>query len=168
MQISFRTIATPQLGLFGVGFSDQGLARVSFLDTPEQFAQELDTTMKAKAAPHDERVIDLLGQIQDYLEGKRKKFEVEIDWSGMTEFQREALQATFRIPYGETRTYGEIAAMIGRPRAARAVGRAEATNPLTIVVPCHRVLGADGQLHGYSGAQGLKTKAWLLELERRD
>lgn len=163
--ISYGTITTPQLGVLGVGFSEHGLVRVSFLDEPDQFPHKLGPAVEAKAAPEDKRVADLLRQIQGYLAGERTMFEVGIDWSGMTEFQRETLQATFAIPYGETRTYGEIAAQIGRPRAARAVGRAEATNPCALIIPCHRVVGADGKLHGYSGAQGLKTKAWLLAFE---
>ena len=69
------------------------------------------------------------------------------------------------IPYGETRTYGEIAAQIGTPNAPRAVGRANAANPMPLVIPCHRVIGTDGKLHGYGGAGGLKTKQWLLSME---
>jgi len=164
--ITFGTITTPQLGLLGVGFSDRGLVRVSFLDTPDQFAQELSAAQQVEIVPEDRRVANLLRQIQDYLAGERTEFKVVFDWSGMTDFQIEALKATFGIPYGETRAYGEIAAQIGRPRAARAVGRVEATNPFALVVPCHRVVGADGKLHGYSGAKGLETKAWLLEFER--
>jgi methylated-DNA-[protein]-cysteine S-methyltransferase len=75
------------------------------------------------------------------------------------------LQATAAIPYGETRTYGQVAAAVGKPRAARAVGRALATNPMPIVIPCHRVVSADGRLRGYSGLGGLTTKARLLALE---
>jgi O-6-methylguanine DNA methyltransferase len=69
------------------------------------------------------------------------------------------------IPYGQTRTYREIAAQIGTPNAPRAVGRANATNPMPLVIPCHRVIGTDGKLHGYGGAGGLKTKRWLLTME---
>jgi O-6-methylguanine DNA methyltransferase len=75
------------------------------------------------------------------------------------------LRATYEIPYGETRTYKQIAEVIGAPGAARAVGRAEATNPMPVVLPCHRVLGSDGKLHGYGAGAGLETKTWLLKLE---
>ncbi|MBT7781327.1 MAG: methylated-DNA--[protein]-cysteine S-methyltransferase [Anaerolineae bacterium] len=102
-------------------------------------------------------------QLHEYLAGKRHSFTIAIDWSMMRPFQREALLATFAIPYGHTSTYGEIAAQIGHPSAARAVGRAEATNPMPLVIPCHRVLGADGKLRGYGG--GLEIKKWLLKLE---
>ena len=90
-----------------------------------------------------------------------------MDWSALgSDFQRSALRAVAAIPYGETRTYGEIAAQIGRPQAPRAVGRANATNPMPLVIPCHRVIGTDGKLHGYGGRGGLKTKQWLLDLEK--
>ena len=104
-------------------------------------------------------------QLEEYLSGKRRAFTLVIDWTVLREFQKSVLHATSDIPYGETRTYKEIAERIGRPRAARAVGRAEATNPMPLVLPCHRVIGMDGKLHGYGMAEGLKTKAWLLKLE---
>ena len=83
----------------------------------------------------------------------------------VTPFQVEALQATYNIAFGQVATYKEIAHQIGKPRAARGVGRAEATNPMPLVIPCHRVIGSDGGLHGYGGRGGLRTKAWLLRLE---
>ena len=86
----------------------------------------------------------------------------------LTGFQRLALQATFAIPYGRTATYAEIASQLGNPRLARAVGRAEATNPMPLVLPCHRVLGTDGKLHGYGGPGGIGMKEWLLALERQN
>jgi methylated-DNA-[protein]-cysteine S-methyltransferase len=76
------------------------------------------------------------------------------------------LRITSQIPYGETRTYQEIAVQIGKQHAARAVGRVEATNPIPLIIPCHRVLGSDGTLHGYGGPGGIKLKAWLLDLEK--
>lgn len=111
------------------------------------------------------RTTGALEQIAEYLAGKRKTFDLPIDWSVLTPFQSKALRATFEIPYGEVRTYGEIAQGLGKPGAARAIGRAEATNPMPLVLPCHRVIGADGKLHGYGTGNGLETKAWLLRLE---
>jgi O-6-methylguanine DNA methyltransferase len=106
-------------------------------------------------------------ELTDYLEGRRQHFEFAIDWSRFTGFQRQVLRATRSIPYGRTRTYADLAARVGKPAAARAVGRVQVTNPLPIVIPCHRVVGSDGKLHGYGGGEGLKTKRWLLDLEAR-
>jgi O-6-methylguanine DNA methyltransferase len=80
-------------------------------------------------------------------------------------FQIMVLQATLAINYGDTKTYAQIANQIDHPKSARAVGRAQATNPMPIVIPCHRVIGSDSSLHGYSGRGGAETKAWLLALE---
>lgn len=119
-------------------------------------------------SPDAERTAGALAQIAEYLAGKRKLFDLPIDWSMLTSFQAQALRATYEIPYGEVRTYGELALGLGKPGAARAVGRAEATNPMPLVIPCHRVIGADGKLHGYGTGNGLETKAWLLKLESED
>lgn len=101
-------------------------------------------------------------QIEEYFNGKRRKFNLDLMPTG-TPFQLDVLAALAVIPYGETRSYGEIAAQIGRPRAVRAVGAANGRNPLPIVIPCHRVIGADGRLTGFGG--GLETKRYLLDLE---
>jgi methylated-DNA-[protein]-cysteine S-methyltransferase len=103
-------------------------------------------------------------EITDYLAGKRRAFTARLAAAG-TPFQHAVWSALRRIPCGESRTYGEIAQAIGRPRAARAVGRANGTNPICVIVPCHRVIGADGSLTGF--AFGEKLKRQLLELEGR-
>lgn len=102
-------------------------------------------------------------QLQDYFSGQRATFEVPLDLSGGTPFQQEVWQALRQIPSGASTCYGELASRIGRPSAVRALGAAVGRNPLSIVVPCHRVLGADGALTGY--AAGLERKAALLRLE---
>ena len=112
-----------------------------------------------------EKVKGAVEQLQQYVAGERREFTIPIDWSVLNEFQQKALKITFAISYGETRTYKEIALELGNPHAARAVGRAEATNPMPIVIPCHRVVGSDGKLRGYGAGAGLDTKAWLLKLE---
>ena len=101
-------------------------------------------------------------QLEAYFAGSEREFGLPLDLRG-TPFQRAVWIALLQIPYGETRTYGEIAAAVGRPSAARAVGQAVGTNPVSIIVPCHRVIGADGTLTGYGG--GLKRKRGLLQLE---
>ena len=95
----------------------------------------------------------------------RTDFTISIDWSDFTSFQCKALQAVCRIPYGETRSYGQIAAAIGNAKACRAVGLANNRNPLPLFIPCHRVIGSNHKLTGYRG--GLELKQRLLELEQR-
>lgn len=153
------------LGTLWLAVSDQGLVAVECGMQKEEFEAYLAKRFKRPVEQDPGRVKEAARELEEYLSGDRKVFSVPIDWSVMRPFQRKALQATFAIPYGETRTYKEIAEQIGRPRAARAVGRAEATNPMPLVIPCHRVIGSDGKLHGYGMGEGLKTKEWLLKLE---
>lgn len=103
-------------------------------------------------------------QLEEYFAGKRKAFDLPLA-PKRTAFQQKVWKALTEIPYGETRTYGEIAAGIGNPKAARAVGMANNKNPIGIIIPCHRVVGANGKLVGYAG--GMEKKAFLLELERK-
>jgi len=106
---------------------------------------------------------DVIGQLNEYFAGTRTEFDLKLAPSG-TPFQRAVLEALQQIPYGETRSYGEIAARVGRPTAVRAVGAANGRNPLPIIIPCHRVIGSNGSLTGFGG--GLPTKRFLLDLER--
>ncbi len=101
-------------------------------------------------------------QIVEYLEGKRLDFDLELDLLG-TPFQRKVWQALLEIPYGETRSYREIATRIGRPNAVRAVGTANGSNPLSLVVPCHRVINSGGGLGGYGGGLALKRRLLAME-----
>ncbi len=144
--------------------SDLGLVAVEWADSRFQFDAYLQR-LKWPIQPNAKKIAPYARELREYLNGRRSAFTIPIDWSLFRPFQREALQAVFRIPYGETCTYHDIAIEIGRPNASRAVGRANATNPMPIVIPCHRVIGRDGKLHGYGGGEGLKTKEWLLRLE---
>tara|TARA_B110000503_G_scaffold21267_1_gene32277 strand:- start:62 stop:478 length:417 start_codon:yes stop_codon:yes gene_type:complete len=118
--------------------------------------------------PEDDWVQDDSGfkqaedQLNEYFEGERQQFDLKMRPSG-TPFQLSVLAALQEIPFGQTRTYRDIAERIGRPKAVRAVGTANGRNPLPIVIPCHRVIGADGTLTGFGG--GLPAKSFLLELE---
>ena len=103
-------------------------------------------------------------QLTDYFAGKTRVLDFEVELEG-TEFQRAVWAEISRIEFGRTRTYGEIAEAIGRPKAVRAVGGAVGANPVPLVIGCHRVLGAAGKITGYSGGDGLPTKRWLLKLE---
>jgi len=104
-------------------------------------------------------------ELSEYFAGERRSFDVPLDLQG-TEFQRKVWQALSEIPYGETRSYREIAEGVGNPKACRAVGGANNKNPAVIIIPCHRVIGADGAMVGYGG--GIEMKRLLLELERKN
>jgi O-6-methylguanine DNA methyltransferase len=151
-----------RLGPIWVALSPDGLVVVLMKGTEGELREHL---APAAAELNQERTQPVLDQIVAYLEGRRRDFDVAIDWSALSPFQADVLRLVWSIPYGQTRTYGDIAGELGQPGGARAVGRANATNPMPLVIPCHRVLGTDGKLHGYGGPGGVVTKAWLLQLE---
>lgn len=156
--------STP-LGPIWVVTSLSGLVAVSFGRVEDNFQHFFKHTTDVQIEYGNSLAGKILEQINKYLQGDLKAFTIPIDWSNLTDFQGMVLQATYEIPYGQIRTYGQIAHQINRPKAARAVGHAEATNPMPLVVPCHRVIGTDGKLHGYGAGNGFATKTWLLQLE---
>jgi methylated-DNA-[protein]-cysteine S-methyltransferase len=117
-----------------------------------------------ESGERDELLDRAIEEVDEYLAGKRTAFSIPLAAEG-TAFQRDVWNALRAIPFGETRSYADVAAAIGRPKAVRAVGAANGRNPLGIVVPCHRVIGADGSLTGYAG--GMERKKFLLDLERQ-
>lgn len=125
-----------------------------------------DLRLERKSVQFEESELALrayVGELQQYFAGRRRQFDFPLDLRG-TDFQLACWQALLAIPYGETRSYGDIARAVGRPQGFRAVGMANNRNPAAIVVPCHRVIASDGTLCGYGG--GLEIKRNLLELER--
>ena len=158
-----RFAPMPHFGELGVTVTPQGLVAVHWARSEPE--SPVSGSPGGGAEPLVTVAAQWLAHLREYLEGARRTFPLPIAWEALPPFQRAVLRATFAIPYGEVRTYGQVAAAIGRPRAARAVGRALATNPMPIVVPCHRVVGHDRRLHGYGGPGGQTTKAWLLQLE---
>ncbi len=168
--IAIASIATAQLGTVWAAASERGLMTVEFGVNRKAFETTVRHQLKrdfAHTPGKGHEIAELAAcQIEEYLRLKRRVFEIPIDWSILSsDFQRAALKAVLAIPFGQIRTYGQIAAQSSCPRAPRAVGRANATNPMPLIIPCHRVIGSDGKLHGYGGYGGLKTKQWLLELE---
>lgn len=152
------------LGDLRLVVSDFGLVAVEWADSQPALDAYL-ARLKRPVQPDARKVKPYVKELAEYLNRRRTAFTVPVDWTFFTPFQREALQAVYRIPYGETRTYIDIAREINRPLAYRAVGAANAMNPMPLVIPCHRVIGMDGKLHGYGGGQGLPTKEWLLKME---
>jgi methylated-DNA-[protein]-cysteine S-methyltransferase len=156
------------LGTIWIAASGRGLIAISLWPAEERFTAEVTrlTGSVSRYAPEESAIIqETTRQLEDYFRGARLEFELPIDWEGMPPFQQEVLRLVNAIPYGRTTSYSDVARQLGKPGAMRAVGRANATNPIPIVIPCHRVLGSDGKLHGYGAPGGLETKAWLLRLE---
>ena len=123
----------------------------------------LDFGKKGQAGPETPLLAEARNQLEQYFSGSLRRFTLPLQPKG-TPFQQKVWAALLQIPWGETRTYGQVAAMIGQPKACRAVGMANNRNPLPIFIPCHRVIGANGQLTGYAG--GLPAKERLLALEQ--
>jgi methylated-DNA-[protein]-cysteine S-methyltransferase len=154
--IHYRTIDSP-IGPLALA----GRARVL---TNLRMVQQTHEPNRTGWVPDDRAFPEVVDQLEAYFAGQRTDFDLELGLAG-SEFQRRVWQALLTIPYGETRSYGQVAEQIGASGAARAVGLANGRNPIAIIVPCHRVIGASGSLTGYGG--GLDRKRSLLELERR-
>jgi methylated-DNA-[protein]-cysteine S-methyltransferase len=152
-----KTMPSP-VGVLTLVGSDDGLAAILWEnDDPQRV--KLNVARQDRTFPV---LVEAERQLGEYFAGKRKKFNVPLDFSG-TDFQKKVWQALLSIPFGETRSYGEIARQIGNPKAMRAVGAANGKNPISIIAPCHRVIGAGGALTGFAG--GMKAKAFLLDHE---
>jgi methylated-DNA-[protein]-cysteine S-methyltransferase len=165
--ISYYDVIDSPLGQLFIGGSGAGLHRIDFLDDGRDEAGRVALLERESgdAPARDPRAAaPAAEQLREYFASQREHFDVPLAARG-TEFQRRVWEALCSIPYGETASYGEIARAIGRPGASRAVGAANGRNPISIVVPCHRVVGAAGALTGYGG--GLDRKARLLSLEAR-
>ncbi len=165
-EIVLGHLSETQLGEVWIGVRDGRLVGVMIGRNRTQFLTMLAEWLDQFTVVENAAVTGpFTTQIAQYLAGDRRSFELPIDWEFLKPFQRSALRLVCAIPYGETRSYGDIARTLGNPTASRAVGSANAKNPMPLVIPCHRVVGSDGKLHGYSGAQGLISKEWLLHLE---
>lgn len=154
-KISQLTIDTP-IGLLEITATDESIVGVKPVDHEENVAGDAvanDLVQKCRV------------ELEEYFAGKRKNFDLPLAGEG-TDFQKQVWEQLQCIPYGETRTYGEIAKMMGNPKASRAIGMANHNNPILILVPCHRVIGADGSLTGY--AAGIEAKKYLLEFEKKN
>jgi len=165
--IGFDFLEITPVGSLLVTASEKGLREVRFYSLKE-YKLFMKHQMQNLTPKVQKTVAEALQQLQEYFKGSRRNFEVPIDWSGLTLFTTAVLKETQKIKFGEVRTYGQMAAKIHAPKASRAVGRALSVNPLTIIIPCHRVVDREGGLHGYSAPGGLKTKSWLLVHEGVD
>ena len=162
MGLTFAQLEETPIGPISFMAGDRGIRRVAFsnLMTLKESQSISDNAPSLKGL---ETLATLLVEMNAYLFGVQRTFSVDIDWDVVGGFQQQVLRITAEIPFGGISSYGAIAEQMGKPGAARAVGVALSRNPLPIVIPCHRVVGSDHQLHGFIG--GVDTKAFLLKLE---
>jgi len=150
--MSFEAYYSSEIGLIEVKGTEEAILSVNFVDDKSMGSPDVPPCVK-----------ECVEQIDEYFKGKRKKFTIEIQLQG-TDFQKKVWKQLMKIPYGETVSYKDIAVSIGNKKAVRAVGGANNKNKIAIIVPCHRVIGSDGDLVGFGG--GLWRKEWLLRHEK--
>jgi len=155
----YYCIVKSPIGPILLAGDEEGMKHVNFMKGKKKIEVSDDWV------ENEEFFREISGQLEAYFSGKLKSFDVKLAAEG-TEFQKSVWKALCEIPYGETRTYKDIAVSIGKPKAYRAVGLANNRNPIAIIVPCHRVIGTDGKLTGYAG--GLDVKEFLLKLEENN
>ncbi|MEP6973403.1 MAG: methylated-DNA--[protein]-cysteine S-methyltransferase [Actinomycetota bacterium] len=165
LDVALGTLDSP-IGELLVAVTSRGLAAVSFEDEDgyrEQLLARIAREISPRILSSRKATDEWRRELEEYFSARRTRFELRIDRRLIHGIARDVLQQTSKIPFGEVSTYGAVAKEIGHPTAARAVGRALGSNPIPIVIPCHRVIGASGKLTGYAG--GLDRKVTLLELE---
>ncbi len=162
LDVAYDLLDTP-IGTLLVAASDAGLCRISFDPEPEREVESLARVLGTRVLRASRPVDDARCQLDEYFEAGRQRFELRIDLRRLADFHRVVLHELDRVPYGSTATYGELARRVDHPGAARAIGTVMNRNPVPIVLPCHRVIGANGKLVGYGG--GLERKEHLLRLE---
>jgi methylated-DNA-[protein]-cysteine S-methyltransferase len=161
LDVSYAEVDSP-IGPLAVASTPRGLVRLAFIPA-EQLAEELADKLSPRVLRSPARLDDVRRELDEYFEGRRQEFEIPVDWSFSHGFFRRVLERTAKIGYGQVGTYAQVAKEAGSPRAVRAAGNALGSNPVAIVVPCHRILRTGGGLGGYGG--GLERKEFLLRLE---
>jgi methylated-DNA-[protein]-cysteine S-methyltransferase len=163
VEVGFATIDSP-LGELLLASGPRGLLRVAYCDHgAEAVLEEISLALSPRISEEPRAVERARRELEEYFEGSRRTFGLELDLAALAPFTRRVLAVTAEIPYGGVLSYGEVAAEAGSPRASRAVGNALGSNPIAVVIPCHRVLRSGGAIGGYGG--GLHRKRMLLELE---
>lgn len=160
MKLSYMYLASP-VGLLKLVANEQALVAVLWENENPKRVRLAELLEEAQHPV----LLETARQLNEYFAGQRRQFDLPLDFEG-TDFQQKVWQALLSIPFGETRSYKQIAEQIGNPKAVRAVGAANGKNPISIIAPCHRVIGASGKLVGFAG--GLENKDILLKIERID
>jgi methylated-DNA-[protein]-cysteine S-methyltransferase len=163
LDAAFDVLPDTPIGDLLVGVTDHGVCRIHFDPDPDRELEALARQFGPRVLRTAKPVERVKSQLDEYFAGKRRGFEIDWDVRGLPAYNQRVLAELARVEYGSTTTYGSLAALTGNPRAARAVGTVMNRNPIPIVLPCHRVVGANGKLTGYAG--GLDRKELLLRLE---
>jgi methylated-DNA-[protein]-cysteine S-methyltransferase len=163
LDVAYDLLDDTPVGPLLVGVSERGLCRIGFDPEPEAELERLARDFGPRVLRTPKAVDHVRRELDEYFAGRRRGFDLELDLRAAPEFHRRVLAELSQVEYGRTTTYGTLAAQVGSPRAARAVGTVMNRNPIPIILPCHRVVGASGSLVGYGG--GLDRKEWLLRLE---
>jgi methylated-DNA-[protein]-cysteine S-methyltransferase len=162
LDVAYDLVDTP-IGTLLIAATERGFCRIAYDAEPDQELERLARAFGVRVLRSALPIDPARRQLDEYFEGRRHRFDLPLDIALLADFNRRVLRELARVPYGDVVTYGELAARAARPRAARAVGTVMNRNPLPIVLPCHRVIGANGKLVGYGG--GLERKEALLRLE---
>jgi methylated-DNA-[protein]-cysteine S-methyltransferase len=163
LDVAFDVVPDTPVGSLLVGVTDHGVCRISYDAEPEHHLELLARQFGPRVLRSSRPVDRVRKELDEYFAGRRRRFDVDPDVRFLSAYNRQVLEELARVEYGTTTTYGALAAQTGNPRAARAVGTIMNRNPIPIVLPCHRVVGATGKLTGYAG--GLERKEQLLRLE---
>jgi methylated-DNA-[protein]-cysteine S-methyltransferase len=162
LDVAYDVTDSP-IGPLLLAATERGVCEIAFDPDPDAEIERLARLHGSRVLRSPRPVDDVKRELEEYFEGRRHDFDLPVDLGGLPPFQQLVLAELQRVPYGQVDTYGGLAARIGKPRAARAVGGALNRNPVPIVVPCHRIVGSSGSLVGYAG--GLERKQLLLHLE---
>jgi len=163
LDVAFDVITDTPVGPLLVGVTDHGVCRISYDPDSEHHLESLAKQFGPRVLRSPKPIDEVRRELDEYFAGRRRHFDLEPDLRGLSAFNQKVLTELAHVDYGHTTTYGALAALTGNPRAARAVGTIMNRNPIPIVLPCHRVVGASGSLTGYAG--GLDRKEHLLRLE---
>jgi len=162
LDVAYDLVDTP-IGTLLIAATERGFCRIAYDAEPDRELERLARAFGVRVLRSALPIDPARRQLDEYFDGRRHRFDLPLDIALLADFNRRVLRELARVPYGDVVTYGELAARAARPRAARAVGTVMHRNPLPIVLPCHRVIGANGKLVGYGG--GLERKEALLRLE---
>jgi methylated-DNA-[protein]-cysteine S-methyltransferase len=167
LDVAYGRLESP-VGTLLLAATPVGLVRIAYLDSDQEDAvlEQIAARISPRVLSAPAKLDEPRRELDEYFRGRRQEFELRLDWQLMTSFARRVLQATAAIPYGGVSTYKAVATEAGSPRGSRAAGNALGSNPIPIVIPCHRVLHADGGLGGYTG--GIDRKRKLLAIERHE